>query len=69
MDLWVVDGSCQFHQCKPYAGYAALQVSTDIVLQGTVIPKSAQAAEIIAIVAPLDASNNKAPMTICSDSS
>ncbi|KAG6934659.1 hypothetical protein G0U57_016689 [Chelydra serpentina] len=68
MDLWVTDGSCQYHQGKPCTGCASLQVTTDVILQGTVTPRSGHVAEIVAAVAAHDAADKETPIMICPDS-
>ncbi|CAM4595275.1 unnamed protein product [Lepidochelys kempii] len=67
-DTWVMDGSSYHQQGSPHTGYAVLQVNTRKVLQGTVVPHSAQAAEIVAIAGALDATDLDLAIMICSDS-
>ncbi|KAG6935285.1 hypothetical protein G0U57_015337 [Chelydra serpentina] len=68
MDIQFVDGSCYYHQGKPCTGYASLQISINKILQGMVIPHLAQAAEVVAIAATLEAASPETDLLICSDS-
>lgn len=53
MEIRATDGSCYHVDGKPVAGYAALRHQDGKILQGTVRPPSAQAAEVIAVLAVL----------------
>ncbi|XP_029770089.1 uncharacterized protein LOC115271521 [Terrapene carolina triunguis] len=68
LTIWVVDGSCCHQDGQVHAGYAALQPNSGKVLQGTVRPYSAQAAEIVAVVAVLYEEKQEEDVCICSDS-
>lgn len=67
MDIWAVDGNCFYIEGKPHVGYAAIRARNNEVLQGTIAPPSAQTAEVIAILAVLDAASPKKNLFICSD--
>ncbi|CAM2105129.1 unnamed protein product [Caretta caretta] len=66
--IWVVNGSSYHQQGKPCMGYAVLQATTGKVLQGRVIPHSAQAAEIMAVVVAIDPADLKSDIIMCFDS-
>lgn len=59
MEIWATDGSCYNLDDKPVVGYAALRHADGKTLQGTVRPPSAQAAEVIAVVAVLVTADKK----------
>ncbi|XP_067403196.1 ribonuclease H-like [Emydura macquarii macquarii] len=68
MDTWATDGSSFYVGGKPLAGYAAIRMKPQQVLQGTVKPASAQLAEIIAIAAAIEQAHKEVMTVITTDS-
>uniref|UniRef100_A0A8C8SJ05 ribonuclease H n=1 Tax=Pelusios castaneus TaxID=367368 RepID=A0A8C8SJ05_9SAUR len=68
LEVWATDGSCYYVDGKPVAGYGAVRLADGKVLQGTVKPQSAQAAEIVAIAAVLEEANTEQSILIIMDS-
>lgn len=53
-DIWATDGSSFYIDGTPFAGFAAIRLETEEIVQGRVKPPSAQLAEIIAVAAVME---------------
>ncbi|CAM5143948.1 unnamed protein product [Eretmochelys imbricata] len=68
LTIWAADGSSYYQGGHPRTGYTAFQPSSQQVLQGTIKPHSAQAAEVVAIVAGLYEEDRSKHLCTCSNS-